>query len=29
MDMVFDGTPAASDFGWSPRGFRPKFNAPG
>jgi nucleoside-diphosphate-sugar epimerase len=26
MDMVFDGTPAARDFGWSPRGFRPKFN---
>jgi uncharacterized protein YbjT (DUF2867 family) len=25
MDMVFDGTPAAGDFGWSPRGFRPKF----
>lgn len=28
-DMVFDGTPAARDFGWSPRGFRPKFKAPG
>jgi uncharacterized protein YbjT (DUF2867 family) len=28
-DMVFDGAPAAGDFGWSPRGFRPKFNAPG
>ncbi len=25
MDMVFDGGPAARDFGWSPRGFHPRF----
>lgn len=24
-DMVFDGTPAVCDFGWSPRNFRPRF----
>jgi nucleoside-diphosphate-sugar epimerase len=24
-DMVFDPTPAMQDFGWTPRGFRPKF----
>ena len=24
-DMIFDPTPAMQDFGWSPRGFRPKF----
>ncbi|MGM4978710.1 NAD-dependent epimerase/dehydratase family protein [Tardiphaga sp. 619_E2_N8_4] len=29
MDMVFDGAPAAGDFGWSPRGFRPKFSTSG
>ncbi|MDB5619748.1 NAD-dependent epimerase/dehydratase family protein [Tardiphaga sp.] len=26
MDMVFDDTPAKQDFGWSPRGFRPRFD---
>jgi len=25
QDMTFDPTPAMQDFGWSPRGFRPKF----
>src|SRR4029079_6148504 len=25
-DMVFDASPAIQDFGWSPRGFRPRFN---
>jgi nucleoside-diphosphate-sugar epimerase len=24
-DMIFDPTPAIQDFGWTPRGFRPKF----
>jgi uncharacterized protein YbjT (DUF2867 family) len=24
-DMVFDAAPAATDFGWAPRGFRPDF----
>ncbi len=24
-DMVFDASPARQDFGWSPRGFRPRF----
>ena len=24
-DLVFDGAPAAADFGWSPRPFRPRF----
>jgi nucleoside-diphosphate-sugar epimerase len=24
-DMIFDSTPAMEDFGWTPRGFRPKF----
>jgi nucleoside-diphosphate-sugar epimerase len=24
-DMIFDATPAARDFGWNPREFRPKF----
>ncbi|MBB4368196.1 nucleoside-diphosphate-sugar epimerase [Bradyrhizobium sp. cir1] len=24
-DMIFDQTPARSDFGWSPRSFRPSF----
>jgi nucleoside-diphosphate-sugar epimerase len=24
-DMIFDATPAVQDFGWNPRGFRPKF----
>ena len=24
-DLVFDGGPAAADFGWSPRPFRPRF----
>jgi nucleoside-diphosphate-sugar epimerase len=24
-DLIFDPTPAMQDFGWSPRGFRPKF----
>jgi nucleoside-diphosphate-sugar epimerase len=24
-DMIFDGTPAMQDFGWNPRGFRPRF----
>jgi nucleoside-diphosphate-sugar epimerase len=24
-DMIFDPTPAKQDFGWNPRGFRPKF----
>ena len=24
-DMIFDPTPAIDDFGWTPRGFRPKF----
>jgi nucleoside-diphosphate-sugar epimerase len=24
-DMVFDATPAIRDFGWAPRGFRPRF----
>jgi hypothetical protein len=24
-DMVFDATPAAEDFGWKPRPFRPIF----
>jgi nucleoside-diphosphate-sugar epimerase len=24
-DMVFDASPARRDFGWSPRGFRPRF----
>lgn len=27
-DMVFDGTPAAQDFGWRPRGFKPRFTQP-
>ncbi len=26
-DMVFDGSPAHQDFGWSPRGFRPRFRS--
>jgi nucleoside-diphosphate-sugar epimerase len=26
-DLVFDGGPAARDFGWSPRDFRPRFQA--
>jgi hypothetical protein len=24
-DLTFDGSPAAADFGWSPRPFRPDF----
>jgi hypothetical protein len=24
-DLVFDGSIAAADFGWSPRPFRPRF----
>ena len=24
-DMVFDSGPAVRDFGWKPRGFRPRF----
>lgn len=28
MDMVFDAGPAAADFGWAPRGFRPCFSGP-
>jgi hypothetical protein len=24
-DMTFDATPAATDFGWNPRAFRPVF----
>lgn len=24
-DMVFDASPARNDFGWNPRGFRPRF----
>ena len=27
-DMVFDGTPATRDFGWRPRGFKPRFTSP-
>ncbi|MGM5025771.1 NAD-dependent epimerase/dehydratase family protein [Tardiphaga sp. 862_B3_N4_1] len=27
-DMVFDGAPAARDFGWRPRGFKPRFRMP-
>lgn len=26
-DMVFDAAPAATDFGWAPRGFRPDFTS--
>lgn len=26
MNMVFDDTPAKQDFGWSPRGFHPRFD---
>ena len=26
MDMVFDDVPAKQDFGWNPRGFRPRFD---
>jgi len=26
-DMVFDATPAVQDFGWTPRGFHPVFDA--
>lgn len=26
-DMMFDNTPAVADFTWSPRGFRPNFDA--
>lgn len=26
-DLVFDGAPARRDFGWSPRPFRPRFDA--
>ena len=26
-DMTFDATPAVRDIGWSPRGFKPTFNA--
>ncbi len=26
-DLTFDGAPAARDFGWAPRGFRPRFEA--
>jgi hypothetical protein len=26
-DMTFDAAPAVRDIGWSPRGFKPKFNA--
>ncbi len=25
-NLAFDGSPAAADFGWNPRPFRPKFN---
>jgi nucleoside-diphosphate-sugar epimerase len=25
-DMVFDASPAVRDFGWNPRGFRPRFD---
>lgn len=25
-DMVFDASPAIADFGWNPRGFRPRFD---
>ena len=25
VDLVFDGEPARRDFGWAPRGFRPRF----
>jgi uncharacterized protein YbjT (DUF2867 family) len=28
-DMVFDATPAITDFGWNPRGFRPVFTREG
>jgi uncharacterized protein YbjT (DUF2867 family) len=28
-DMVFDATPAITDFGWNPRGFRPIFTREG
>jgi hypothetical protein len=24
-DMVFDASPAITDFGWTPRDFRPRF----
>ena len=27
-DMVFDASPAIADFGWSPRGFHPRFDNP-
>ena len=27
QDMVFDATPAETDFGWNPRPFRPQFTA--
>lgn len=27
-DMIFDATPAMVDFGWNPRGFRPRFKTP-
>jgi hypothetical protein len=26
-DLAFDGAPAARDFGWTPRGFRPDFKS--
>jgi nucleoside-diphosphate-sugar epimerase len=26
MDMTFDSTPAIQDFGWQPRGFKPRFD---
>ena len=26
-DLAFDGAPAAKDFGWKPRGFRPNFDS--
>jgi hypothetical protein len=27
-DMTFDAAPAAKDFGWRPRGFKPVFDKP-
>jgi nucleoside-diphosphate-sugar epimerase len=29
QDLVFDGEPAARDFGWAPRTFKPVFGRPG
>jgi hypothetical protein len=28
QDLAFDGAPAARDFGWAPRPFRPVFVPP-